>query len=55
MGRIGRKESEDEFISGMTLTEDLKLVNQQLKNAGEKSDLQVCAYWSRILCQNHVI
>ncbi|MDJ0042992.1 type IV conjugative transfer system coupling protein TraD [Pantoea ananatis] len=41
VGRIGRKESEDEFISGMTLTEDLKLVNRQLKKAGEKSDLQV--------------
>ncbi|MCH9300013.1 type IV conjugative transfer system coupling protein TraD [Pantoea allii] len=41
VGRIGRKESEDEFISGMTLTEDLTLVNRQLKKAGEKSDLQV--------------
>lgn len=41
VGRIGKKESEDEFISGMTLTENLKEVNRLLKKAGERSDLQI--------------
>lgn len=41
MGRIGKRESEDEFISGMTLTDQLKEVNRLLKKAGEKSDLQI--------------
>ncbi|OWS73625.1 type IV conjugative transfer system coupling protein TraD, partial [Pantoea sp. VS1] len=41
VGRIGRKESEDEFISGMTLTDKPKEVNRLLKKAGEKSDLQI--------------
>lgn len=41
VGRIGRKESEDEFISGMTLTDKPKEVNRMLKKAGEKSDLQI--------------
>lgn len=41
VGRIGKKESEDEFISGMTLTDQLKEVNRLLKKAGEKSDLQI--------------
>lgn len=41
VGRIGKKESEDEFISGMTLTDLPKEVNRLLKKAGEKSDLQI--------------
>lgn len=41
VGRIGKKESEDEFISGMTLTDRLKEVNRLLKKAGKKSDLQI--------------
>ncbi|QKJ89285.1 IncF plasmid conjugative transfer protein TraD (plasmid) [Paramixta manurensis] len=41
VGRIGKKESEDEFISGMKLTDDLREVNRLLKKAGEKSDLQI--------------
>ena len=41
VGRIGRKESEDEYISGMTLTEDVPSVNRMLKKMGEKSDLQI--------------
>ena len=41
VGRIGKKESEDEFISGMTLTDRPKEVNRLLKKAGEKSDLQI--------------
>lgn len=41
VGRIGKKESEDEFISGMTLTDKPKEVNRLLKKAGEKSDLQI--------------
>ncbi|MEN4605487.1 type IV conjugative transfer system coupling protein TraD [Pantoea agglomerans] len=41
VGRIGKRESEDEFISGMTLTDQLKEVNRLLKKAGEKSDLQI--------------
>lgn len=41
VGRIGRKESEDEYISGMTLTEDVADVNRMLKKAREKSDLQI--------------
>lgn len=41
MGRIGKKESEDEFISGMTLTDKPKEVNRLLKKAGQKSDLQI--------------
>jgi len=41
VGRIGRKESEDKYISGMTLTDDLKIVNLQLKKAKQKSDLQI--------------
>jgi len=41
VGRIGKKESEDEFISGMTLTDQPKEVNRLLKKAGEKSDLQI--------------
>ncbi|MEN4691182.1 type IV conjugative transfer system coupling protein TraD [Pantoea agglomerans] len=41
VGRIGKKESEDEFISGMTLTDQPEKVNRLLKKAGEKSDLQI--------------
>lgn len=41
VGNIGRKESEDKYISGMTLTDDLKIVNLQLKKAKQKSDLQI--------------
>lgn len=41
VGRIGKKESEDEFISGMTLTDQPKEVNRLLKKAGQKSDLQI--------------
>ena len=41
VGRIGRKESEDKYISGMTLTDDVPSVNRQLKKAGQRSDLQV--------------
>jgi len=41
VGRIGKKESEDTYISGMTLTDDLVSVNRQLKKAGQKSDLQI--------------
>ncbi|MEA9392709.1 type IV conjugative transfer system coupling protein TraD [Acerihabitans sp. TG2] len=41
VGRIGKKESEDQYISGMTLTDDVASVNRQLKKAGQKSDLQI--------------
>ncbi|MFD3241926.1 type IV conjugative transfer system coupling protein TraD [Rahnella perminowiae] len=41
VGRIGKKESEDTYISGMRLTDDLVSVNRQLKKAGQKSDLQI--------------
>ncbi|PIJ48012.1 type IV conjugative transfer system coupling protein TraD, partial [Erwinia sp. OLMDLW33] len=41
VGRIGRKESEDEYISGMTLTEDVPAVNRMLKKMKQKSDLQI--------------
>ncbi|WP_261643066.1 type IV conjugative transfer system coupling protein TraD [Erwinia mallotivora] len=41
IGRIGKKESEDEYISGMKLTDRLSDVNRLLKKAGEKSDLQI--------------
>lgn len=41
VGRIGKKESEDEYISGMTLTDKPREVNRLLKKAGEKSDLQI--------------
>jgi type IV conjugative transfer system coupling protein TraD len=41
VGRIGKKESEDTYLSGMTLTDDLDSVNRQLKKAGQKSDLQI--------------
>ncbi|PKE27588.1 type IV conjugative transfer system coupling protein TraD [Rahnella sp. AA] len=41
IGRIGKKESEDTYISGMTLTDDVASVNRQLKKAGQMSDLQI--------------
>lgn len=41
VGRIGKKESEDTYLSGMTLTDDLVSVNRQLKKAGQMSDLQI--------------
>jgi len=41
VGRIGRKEGEDEYISGMTLTEDVPAVNRMLKKMKQRSDLQI--------------
>jgi len=41
VGRIGRKEGEDEYISGMTLTEDVPAVNRMLKKLKQRSDLQI--------------
>ncbi len=41
ISRIGRKESEDEFISGMTLTDKPGVVNRLLRKSGECSDLRV--------------
>lgn len=41
VGRIGRKEGEDEYISGMTLTEDIPAVNRMLKKLKQRSDLQI--------------
>lgn len=38
---IGRRESEDEYISGMTLTDKPAEVNQLLRRNGELSDLRV--------------
>lgn len=39
--RVGRRESEDEYISGMTLSDKPKEVNRLLQNNGEKSDLRL--------------
>lgn len=39
--RVGRKESEDEYISGMTLTDKPAEVNRLLKRNDELSDLRV--------------
>lgn len=39
--RIGKKESENEFISGMTLTDKPAEVNRLLRKNGELSDLRV--------------
>lgn len=39
--RVGRKESEDEYISGMTLTDNPAEVNRLLKRNDELSDLRV--------------
>lgn len=39
--RIGHKESQDEYISGMTLTDKPKEVNAMLRRNGELSDLRV--------------
>ena len=39
--RVGRKESEDEYISGMTLTDNPTEVNRLLKRNDELSDLRV--------------
>ncbi|MDQ4429088.1 type IV conjugative transfer system coupling protein TraD [Yokenella regensburgei] len=39
--RVGRRESEDEYISGMTLTDKPNEVNRMLKRNGELSDLRV--------------
>lgn len=39
--RVGRKESEDEYISGMTLTDKPAEVNKLLRKNGERSDLRV--------------
>lgn len=41
ISRIGRKESEDEFISGMTLTDKPAEVNRMLRKNGELSDLRI--------------
>lgn len=38
---VGRRESEDEYISGMTLSDKPKEVNRLLQKNGEKSDLRV--------------
>jgi type IV conjugative transfer system coupling protein TraD len=39
--RIGHKESQDEYVSGMTLTDKPKEVNRMLRRNGEMSDLRV--------------
>jgi type IV conjugative transfer system coupling protein TraD len=39
--RIGKKESENEFISGMTLTDKPAEVNRLLRRNGERSDLRI--------------
>ena len=39
--RIGKKESENEFISGMTLTDNPAEVNRLLRRNGERSDLRI--------------
>ncbi len=39
--QIGKKESENEFISGMTLTDKPAEVNRLLRRNGERSDLRV--------------
>ncbi|WP_238085645.1 type IV conjugative transfer system coupling protein TraD [Pseudescherichia vulneris] len=41
VARVGKKESEDKFISGMTLTEKPSEVNALLRKRGELSDLRV--------------
>lgn len=41
ISRIGRKESEDEYISGMQLTDKPAEVNRLLRQNGELSDLRV--------------
>lgn len=41
IGRVGKKESEDEYLSGMQLTEDVGKVNRLLKSTGQYSDLAV--------------
>lgn len=41
IGRIGRKETDDEYISGMKLTDSPKLVNKLLSANKEKSDLKI--------------
>ncbi|MFK3662742.1 type IV conjugative transfer system coupling protein TraD [Scandinavium sp. NPDC088450] len=39
--RVGKKESEDEYLSGMTLTDQPKEVNRALRRNAELSDLRV--------------
>lgn len=41
IGRVGKKESEDEYLSGMQMTEDVGKVNRLLKSTGQYSDLAV--------------
>lgn len=41
IGSVGKKESEDEYLSGMELTEDVGKVNRLLKSTGQYSDLAV--------------
>lgn len=41
IGRVGKRESEDEYLSGMQLTEDIGKVNRLLKSTGQSSDLAV--------------
>lgn len=41
VGRIGKKEGEDEFLSGMQLTDDTDKVNRMLKANHEASDLRI--------------
>ncbi|WP_323612588.1 type IV conjugative transfer system coupling protein TraD [Pectobacterium versatile] len=41
VARVGRKESEDEYISGMKLTDSPAVVNKMLRKNGELSDLRV--------------
>ncbi|MBN3262942.1 type IV conjugative transfer system coupling protein TraD [Pectobacterium brasiliense] len=41
VARIGRKESEDEYLSGMKLTDSPSEVNKMLRHNGELSDIRV--------------
>ncbi|WP_241576716.1 type IV conjugative transfer system coupling protein TraD [Rosenbergiella collisarenosi] len=41
IGAIGKKETDDEYISGMTLTDDPKKVNKMLKKNNVLSDLKI--------------
>ncbi|MBK0079760.1 type IV conjugative transfer system coupling protein TraD [Kosakonia sp. S58] len=41
IARIGKQESEDEYISGMKLTEEVSEVNALLRKNGELSDLRI--------------
>lgn len=41
IGRIGKKETDNEYISGMKLTDSPKLVNKMLEKNNAKSDLKI--------------